>query len=84
MSLKDYPVNPYLKVIKATDIYKTDKWWKAVVTTESQHGVQIAVYLWTKDRKTGDWKRKQKMGCRTLDEESKIHNAVTDHLREVQ
>lgn len=84
MSLKDYPVNPYYKVVKATDIYKTNKWWKAVVTAESQHGVQVAVYLWTMDNKTGKWKRKQKMGCRTLDELNKIHNALADHLRELQ
>jgi len=80
MSQVKYPVSDFLKVVEGIDIYKTEKWWKAVLLTESKYGMQIGVYLWTKDSKTGEWKRKQKMGIRSLDELNKIVDAVKQYL----
>lgn len=70
-----YPVSDFFTVLEAIDIYKTDKWWKAVLRTQSKYGERVSVYLWTKDRKTGKWKRKQKMGAKDLDELNKIYLA---------
>lgn len=78
MSQVKYPVSDFLKVIEGVDIYKTEKWWKAVLLTESRYGMQIGVYLWT--MKNGEWKRKQKMGVRSLDELNKIVDAVKQFL----
>ena len=80
MSQEKYPVSSFLKVVEGVDIYRTEKWWKAALLTESRYGMQIGVYLWTKDRKTGEWKRKQKMRVRSLDELNKIVDAVKQYL----
>jgi len=80
MSKEQYPISDFLKVVEAVDIYRTEKWWKAVLLTESKYGMQIGVYLWTKDRATNKWKRKQKMGVKSLDELNKIVEAVKQFL----
>ena len=80
MSKEQYPVSDFLKVVEAVDIYKTEKWWKAVLLTENKYGMQISVYLWTMDKTTGKWKRKQKMGVRSLDELNKIVEAIKQFL----
>ena len=53
-----FPVSETLKIIDGTTIYKTDKWWSAVVVVESFGRRQINLYLWNK--KGDDWKRRQK------------------------
>jgi len=76
MSQEKYPVSDFFTVLEAIDIYKTEKWWKAVMMVRSKYGTQVAVYQWIKDRKTDKWKRKQKMGCKSLDELNQIYNAI--------
>jgi len=53
-----FPVSESLKVIQGATIYKTSKWWMAVVLVESFGRKQIAAYLW--NNKNGVWKRRQK------------------------
>jgi len=53
-----FPVSESLKVIQGITIYKTGKWWLAVVLLESFGRKQIATYLW--NNKDGVWKRRQK------------------------
>ncbi len=52
------PVSEVLKVIDSANIYKTDKWWSAVVLLESYGRRQVAVYVW--NNRNGEWKRRQK------------------------
>lgn len=58
MTEEKFPVSESLKVIQGITIYKTDKWWLAVVLVESFGRKQIAAYLW--NNKNGVWKRRQK------------------------
>lgn len=58
MAEEKFPVSETLKVIEGTTIYKTNKWWSAVVVVESFGRRQINLYLWNK---LGEqWKRRQK------------------------
>lgn len=59
------PVHNSLQVNQVTNLYQTDKWWKAVVTYEFKDGSdtdETAVYLWHKD---DDWTRKNKYVVKT-------------------
>ncbi|KYH42157.1 MAG: hypothetical protein AYL32_000080 [Candidatus Bathyarchaeota archaeon B26-2] len=53
-----FPVSEILKVIQGITIYKTEKWWLAVLLLEAFGRRQIATYLW--NNKNGVWKRRQK------------------------
>jgi hypothetical protein len=58
-----FPVSETLNIINGETIYKTDKWWKALVSYyygESGNTTEFdrAVYLWHNN--SGEWKRKQK------------------------
>lgn len=59
MSLEQPPVNEYIHVIAWKDIYKTDKWWCAVIKANVAGHGRVLYYLWQKDRH-GKWKRKHK------------------------
>jgi len=78
------PVNQALTVIESIDIYKTQKWWKAVVITEGKdfrRAKQVEVYQWL--NQNGKWKRKQKMGVKNADEWAKIKEAVEQLLQKL-
>jgi len=69
-----YPVDDAFKVIDGTDIYKTQKWWCAVLLVNAFGHDKIMVYLWQyKEKKRNEggqwvgtgqfnWKVQQKMG----------------------
>ncbi len=75
-----FPVSETLKVIDGTTIYKTDKWWSAVVVVESFGRKQIALYLWNK---AGDeWKRRQKFLVPNKEEQwTKLKEAVEKYMK---
>lgn len=78
MSEEKFPISEKLKVIEGTTLYKTDKWWSAVLHVESFGRKQIAMYLWNK---RGDaWKRRQKFVVKNKDEWTKIKEAVERYL----
>ena len=79
MSEEKFPVSETLKVIDGTTIYKTDKWWSAVVLLESFGIKQVAVYLWNK--KGDAWKRRQKFVVSNRDTWAKIAEAVEKYLQ---
>ena len=61
---EDFPVADTLSVVDGETIYKTDDWWKALVTyhyddSSDSTDVDQAVYLWHNDD-NGTWRRKQK------------------------
>jgi len=55
---ENLPVSEVLKVIESATVYKSEKWWSAVVLMESFGRKQVAVYVWNK--KNDEWKRRQK------------------------
>jgi len=76
MSEEQYPVDAFFEIIEGIDIYKSVKWWKAVILVRSKYGLQVSVYQWIKDQKTGKWKRKQKMGIKSTEELDKVYEAI--------
>jgi hypothetical protein len=68
------PISDFYKVVDSITIFKSQKWWEAVVLFESYGKRQIGMYLW---QKTADaWKRKHKFNVRNLDEWNKLKSAV--------
>jgi len=68
------PVNEYIKVIDYETIYKTDKWWQAVVLINQAGHDKVAMFLWLFDK--GRWKRKHKFTISNADNWEKIKPAV--------
>jgi len=73
---EEFPVDPFFEVIEGVNIYASAKWWKAVILVRSKYGLQVSVYQWIKDQKTNKWKRKQKMGIKSIEELDKIYEAI--------
>lgn len=74
LSEEKLPVSEKLAVIRSTTLYKTNKWWSAVVLLESFGRKQIAAYLWL--NKSGKWKRQEKFLIHSKNEWEKIREAV--------
>ena len=68
------PISEFYAVIDSTTIFKSQKWWEAVVVFESYGKRSIGLYLWQK--KGEAWKRKHKFNVRNMDEWNKLKNAV--------
>lgn len=60
--LDEYPVGENTTVLDAEDIYKTDKWWKAVLTVEKNFNGKISksvrIYQWVWNDRKGGWKNR--------------------------
>ncbi len=75
----EFPVSEGVRVLAGKTIYKTDKWWCAVLLI-SQFGRQrIALYMWLK--RGDEWKRRQKFA---IDPRNwpQISQAIEELLRE--
>jgi hypothetical protein len=68
------PISEIYKVIEYVTIFKSPKWWEAIVVYEAYGKRSIGVYLWIK--KNDVWKRQNKFSVRNLDEWNKVKNAV--------
>jgi hypothetical protein len=68
------PISEIYKVIDYVTIFKSPKWWEAIVVYEAYGKRSIGVYLWIK--KNDVWKRQNKFSVRNLDEWDKVKNAV--------
>jgi hypothetical protein len=75
MSQKEkFPVHESIEVLEGETIYKTEKWWLAVLKTRSFGRISVNVYLWLK---RGDsWKRQQKLSLRDIETWKKIKENV--------
>jgi hypothetical protein len=59
METEKYPIHEVITIIEARTIYKTEKWWQAVVFGEAFGKKFAATYLW---QKKGDkWKQIHKL-----------------------
>jgi hypothetical protein len=68
------PISEFYKVIDYVTIFKSAKWWEAIVVFESCGKRSIGLYLWQK--KADVWKRKHKFNVRNLEEWNKLKNAI--------
>ncbi len=68
------PISERLKVIDSFTLFKSEKWWGAVVLVESFGKKQVNIYLWL--FKDGKWKRKHKFVIRSKTEWTKMKEAV--------
>jgi hypothetical protein len=68
------PISEFYKVVDYVTIFKSEKWWEAVVVYESGGRRSLGLYLWQK--RNDVWKRKNKFGVRTLDEWNKLKDAA--------
>ena len=68
------PISEFYTVVDSVTIFKSQKWWEAIVVFESYGKRSIGLYLW---QKKGDaWKRKHKFNVRNLEEWSKLKSAM--------
>ncbi|MEM3608953.1 MAG: hypothetical protein QXK47_02495 [Candidatus Bathyarchaeia archaeon] len=68
------PISEFYKVVDYVTIFKSEKWWEAIVIFESFGRRSIGLYLW---QKRGDaWKRKHKFNIRNLEEWNKLKSAI--------
>ncbi len=76
MSVSDekLPISETYKVLDFVTIFKSPKWWEAVVLYESTGKRSIGFYLWVK--RNDVWKRKNKFSFRNLDEWNKLKTAA--------
>jgi len=74
MSEEKLPISEKLKVIDSITLYKTNKWWSAIVLLESFGRKQIALYVWLS--KEGKWKRNQKFVIHNKGEWAQVKEAI--------
>ena len=73
-SSEKLPISEFYKVIDYVTIFKSAKWWEAIVVYESFGKRSIGLYLW--EKRNDVWKRKNKFSVRSLDEWNKLKNAI--------
>ncbi len=74
MQKERFPVSDTIKIIEGLNLYKTEKWWAAVLLQDYFGRKQLAVYLWIK--KGDQWKRKQKFVVHNENEWVRIRESV--------
>ncbi|MEJ5327466.1 MAG: hypothetical protein WHU54_04365 [Candidatus Bathyarchaeia archaeon] len=73
-STEKLPISEFYKVIDYVTIFKSGKWWEAIVVYEAAGRRSIGLYLW--ENRNNTWKRKNKFSIRNIDEWNKVKNAV--------
>ena len=68
------PLSEFYKVVDYATIFRSEKWWEAIVVIESFGRRSIAMYLW--QRRNDSWKRKHKFQIRNTDEWNKVKVAI--------
>jgi hypothetical protein len=68
------PISDFYRVVDHVTLFKSQKWWEAVVIFESYGKRSIGLYLWQKRQEA--WKRKHKFNVRNLDEWNKLKTAI--------
>jgi hypothetical protein len=68
------PISDFYKVIDCVTVFKSQKWWEAIVVFEYGGRRAIGLYLWQK--RADLWKRKHKFNIRNAEEWNKLKNAI--------
>jgi len=72
--VEQLPLSDFYKVIDHVTIFKSEKWWEAIVVIESFGRRSIAMYLWQK--RNDHWKRKHKFQIRNPQEWERVKGAI--------
>lgn len=78
------PISEVITVRAHTTIYKTAKWWCAVVLGEQYGRMKVFQYLWHYDEKVGKWKRKQKFTVGSKKNWDDIKPVVEEYLEKAR
>ena len=74
------PISEFYKVVDYVTIFKSAKWWEAIVLFEANGKRTIGLYLWVKRldkiKNQEMWKRKHKFDVRSLEEWDKLKAAI--------
>jgi len=76
------PVHDSLHVLDASDLYRTNEWWKAVVTYQfdtNSDTDETAVYLWHRD--DDSWTRKNKYVVKTAEAWATDREIIDQYIR---
>jgi hypothetical protein len=73
-SSEKLPISDFYKVIEYVTIFKSAKWWEAIVVYEASGKRSIGFYLW--EKRNDVWKRKNKFSVRNLEEWDKLKAAI--------
>jgi hypothetical protein len=73
-SSEKLPISDFYKVIEYVTIFKSAKWWEAIVVYEASGKRSIGFYLW--EKRNDAWKRKNKFSVRNLEEWDKLKAAI--------
>ena len=77
----EFPVSDYYRISHGETVFKTDRWWKAIVTI-SQKGSyetqEVIIYLWQNTDST--WRRRQKYAIKDADDWEADRRAVDELL----
>lgn len=76
-------MNQVVKVIKGTTIYKTKKWWCAVLLANMFGKNKVLIYLWQWNSDKNSWKRKQKMGINSATNWDEIKRVINEYVPEL-
>ena len=68
------PISEFYKVLEHHTIFKSDKWWEAIVLIETFGKRSIAMYMW--QFRDGNWKRKHKFTIRGINEWTRVRKSV--------
>ena len=68
------PLSSFYKVVDYVTIFRSQKWWEAIVVIKSFGRRSIAMYLWQK--RNDQWKRKHKFQLRNMQEWEKVKSAI--------
>lgn len=83
MTEEPLPVNAFVHVIKYENVYKTEKWWCAVVEANVGGHNKVLYYLWNKDPKTHKWKRKHKASINSTQNWEKMRSIIDRFVTEL-
>jgi len=76
------PISEFYKVLDQATIFRSEKWWEAIVLIESFGRRSIAMYLW--QFRDGKWKRKHKFQLRNMDEWNKVKKTVDEFMSKLR
>jgi hypothetical protein len=74
VSEEKLPVHESIEVIEHINLYKTEKWWAAVVLSKSFGNKDVSLYQWM--NRQGAWKRQSRWKIKNQSEWLAIKEAV--------
>ena len=79
--MPEFPVHESIDTQDGQTVFKSQKWWKAVVLYEGYRGPEIGVYLW--QNRDGEWRRQQKYVIRSLDDWEQDKEIIEEFVTEL-